>query len=128
MRNVHFSVGDATKEPWAPYDGLYFFNPFAENIYDEDERFDDDADLSTLRFCSELLLVEKLLAEARVGTIVVTYHGLGEPIPSSYKLASNEYAGSDRVRTWVQGPQKNAKWAWLETISKLLRIARNDSH
>src|SRR5690349_3670120 len=46
--NVELSVGDVTQVPWDAYDGLYFFNPFAENTLERPERFDDDPEFSTM--------------------------------------------------------------------------------
>jgi hypothetical protein len=126
--NVRLSTGDATLVSWDQYDGLYFFNPFAENTYDHDDRFDSETNLSTMRFGAELLRAESLLARARVGTVVVTYHGLGGAIPSSYELVADERAGSDRVRTWVQRSQQQSSWAWLESHETVERVSRRDMH
>jgi SAM-dependent methyltransferase len=124
--NVRLSTGDATLVSWEKYDGFYFFNPFAENTFEHDDRFDNEVTLSTVRFGAELLRAKGLLARARVGTVVVTYHGLGGAIPSSYELVGDEQAGSDRVRTWVQRSQQQADWAWLETETSVERVSRRD--
>jgi SAM-dependent methyltransferase len=126
--NVRLSTGDATLASWEQYDGLYFFNPFAENTYDHDDRFDDEVSFSTRRFGAELLRAESMLARARVGTVVVTYHGLGGAIPSSYELVADERAGTDRVRTWLQRSQQQTGWAWLETYGSVERVSRRDMH
>jgi SAM-dependent methyltransferase len=126
VTNIRFDAKDATLVPWDDYDGFYFFNPFAENMFQAQDRFDDDASLSAARFGSELLRVESLLARARVGTVVVTYHGLGGPIPSSYELVANEPAGTNRIRVWIQGPARESSWAWLEEGDGALRVLRND--
>jgi predicted RNA methylase len=126
--NVRLSVGDVTRMSWDAYQGLYFFNPFAENIFHKQDRFDEEVQLSALRFASELLRVERLLERARVGTVVVTYHGLGGPIPSSYELVTDERAGSDHVRTWIQRQRPDSRWVWLEMQDAVLRVARRDLH
>ena len=84
--------------------------------------------LSALRFGSELLRVESLLEQAAVGTVVVTYFGLGGPIPASYELVADELAGGDRLRTWVQGERRGSSSAWLETVASVRRVSRNDVH
>lgn len=124
--NVRFSVGDATKAPWDDYDGLYFFNPFAESVFPPGDRFDDRPVQTRMRFGSELLLVESLLLQARVGTVVITYHGLGGPIPASYELVEDVRAGSDRLRIWVQGSPRAARWVWLETLGNVIRVSQTD--
>ena len=124
--NVRFSAGDATRVAWDQYDGFYFFNPFAENTFDSHERFDQEVQLSRERLGAELLRAEALLASARVGTVVVTYHGLGGAIPSSYELVSDEHAGTDRVRMWVKRARQPTTWAWYEMRRSVVRIARRD--
>jgi SAM-dependent methyltransferase len=127
-RNVRLSGGDVTAMPWGDYDGFYFFNPFSENVMRPSDRFDDRVPLSTLRFGTELLLVESLLEQARIGTVLVTYFGLGGPIPASYELVAEECAGTDRLRTWVQGPCKRPSSAWIETVDSVISVSRRDMH
>ena len=127
-RNVRFSVGDVTSMSWDYYDGFYFFNPFSENIMRPSDQFDDKVPLSTVRFGTELLLVESLLDQAPVGTTLVTYFGLGGPIPASYELVADECAGADRLRTWVQGPSRRLTSAWLETVDSVISVSRSDMH
>jgi SAM-dependent methyltransferase len=128
VRNVRFSVGDVTRIEWDRYDGFYFFNPFGENMFRKADRFDDLERFSPTRFGTELLAVERLLAQARVGTVLVTYHGVGGPIPSSYTLVSDERLGSDHVRTWVKGGHEQPPWAWFETVDGVLPISRENMH
>jgi SAM-dependent methyltransferase len=126
--NVRFSIGDVTAMPWDGFDGFYFFNPFSENVMQPSERFDDRVALSTHRFGTDLLLVESLLEQARVGTVLVTYFGLGGPIPASYELVADECSGADRLRTWVQGPCRRPSSAWLETLDTVISVSRSDIH
>ena len=108
--------------------GLYFFNPFAENIFHEHDRFDDDVQLSALRYTAELLRVEHMLERARAGSVVVTYHGLGGPIPSTYELITDERAGSDRVRTWVQRPRPKSDGHGSKPKMASCCVPRTDLH
>jgi SAM-dependent methyltransferase len=126
VSNVRLSWGDATRLAWEAYDGLYFFNPFQENVLFQSDRFDDCVEFSTRRFGADLLRAEALLSNARVGTVVVTYHGLGGAIPASYELLADELAGSDRLRTWIQRSTARASFAWLETRAGVIRVSRND--
>lgn len=47
-----------------------------------------------------VLAVRRRLADARIGTRVVTYHGFGGAAPAGYDLLSEEAFGSDRVELW----------------------------
>jgi SAM-dependent methyltransferase len=122
VRNVTFSEGDALLAPWENFDGFYFFNPFSESLFGVDERFDDHADFSKQRFAQALLSTEALLTRARLGTVLITYHGLTGPIPASYHLVTDDRAGSDRIHTWVQRHQTPCPWAWLETGGSIQRV------
>jgi hypothetical protein len=44
--NAHFFVGDATRARFEDFDAIYFFNPFDENTFDEEERIDSTVELS----------------------------------------------------------------------------------
>ncbi len=127
--NVRLWAGDVTTVPWHQYEGLYFFNPFGENVMHRSEQFDHEVTLSSLRFGSDLLRVESLLDQAPVGTVIVTYFGLGGPIPFGYELVGDERAGRDRLRTWVQRkPRRRSGSAWIESLSSVLLVSRRDIH
>jgi predicted RNA methylase len=100
--NVLFLQGDATIAPWAQFDGLYLYNPFGENLCEEDERMDHAVELSTARYMTDVRRVAAALTTATVGTCVVTYHGFGGPIPLGFELVHAERAHTDWLRLWVK--------------------------
>lgn len=54
------------------------------------------------RFVRDTLKVEHALRGARVGSLVVTFHGSSTRVPGCYDLALAERAGSDWLRLWVK--------------------------
>lgn len=114
VTNAHFVLGDAMADSWAQFDGFYFFNPFAENALGAEDVFDAGTGAPKLRFATEALRVARRLREARRGSTLVTYHGLGGPIPSSYELVSEENPGSGRLRTWVKKRDREEGWVHLD--------------
>jgi SAM-dependent methyltransferase len=100
IENALFLEGDATTARWHDFDGLYFFNPLAENTFGRADRIDSDVELSNSRFVRDVLRVEEALRVAPTGTVVVTYHGTSTRIPTSYEAAHAERAGSDWLRVW----------------------------
>ena len=102
LPNAEFVHGDAFALDWGRFDGFYFFNPFAERLLGGAFMIDRSIGLGRAAFddCIEATLDR--LAVARQGTRVVTYHGLGAALPSSYELASLAIIGSDRVEVWQQ--------------------------
>lgn len=71
-------------------DGVYMFNPFAENLSPVDDHLDETVELSEPRYRRDVAAAERFLAAARVGTRVVTYCGWGGRMPATYTLALRE--------------------------------------
>lgn len=113
VNNAHFELGDALGRSWATFDGFYFFNPFAENALGTNDVF-DEARGAKKRFRTEATRLACRLREARCGSVLVTYHGLGGPIPSSYDLAQEEESGSGRLRIWVKTRDREEDWVYLD--------------
>jgi SAM-dependent methyltransferase len=66
-------------------DAYYFFNPFGENLFSWKGWLDDSVELSEGRYARELRLTRRWLAGAKPGTYVLTYNGIGESLPVSYR-------------------------------------------
>jgi hypothetical protein len=103
--NAFFVVGEATASSWRGFDGFYFFNTFAENLFDRDGRLDDAVELTESRFVRDVLRTERALREAPLGTAVVTYHGMSGRMPACYELRQATRAGSDWLRLWVKAKE-----------------------
>jgi predicted RNA methylase len=82
---VRFVHGAVAEETPPPADAYYLFNPFGENLYDDDEHLDEDVELSKSRYARDVGAADQLLEGARVGTILVTYNGYGGTVPVSYR-------------------------------------------
>jgi SAM-dependent methyltransferase len=130
LTNVEFRVGDALSVPWRGFDGFFFFNPFGENVFTSEDAFDSGVELSERRLAAELLRTFSLLASLRLGSVAVTYCGLGGPIPSSYDLVREEPVGSAALRTWVKRRSYEAEWLHLDEqddVSRLQRLSVEDA-
>jgi SAM-dependent methyltransferase len=124
LRNVQFWAGDALSVPWARFDGFYFYNPFAENMLPAEEAFDALVELSVHRLAADLLGVVEALSSLRTGSIVVTYCGLGGPIPSSFDLISEELVSSGCLRTWIKRRSYEGDWYHLDRQDDVARATR----
>jgi len=111
--NVTFVHGDATGLPREGFDGFYVFNSFAENSFSSDDQFDQTVELSRVRRVDDVMRMERGLAAQDEGTVLLTYHGLGGPIPGSYEPVHVEIAGSGWLRAWQKGSFASSKY-WLE--------------
>ncbi|MCC6558726.1 MAG: methyltransferase domain-containing protein [Polyangiaceae bacterium] len=102
VMNAQFFAGDATTTPWLDFDGVYLYNPFAENLFYGDDPLDRSVELSVGRLVADVRRVVAALAAAPVGTCMVTYNGFGGPVPATYDLAHAERTGLEWLRLWVK--------------------------
>jgi predicted RNA methylase len=100
--NARFVAVDALDLDWSHYDAFYFYNPFAEQLFDAELALDRTIELEAINFVRYATAVRHRLAHARLGTRVVTYHGYGAPIPPGYELMHADAIGSDRVELWIK--------------------------
>jgi hypothetical protein len=98
--NATFAVGDATRAALDEFDAFYLFNPFAENTFEDGHYLDRDVDLSFNRYAGDLRRMRIALLCARIGTIVVTYHGFGARLPAGYDRLRADPIGSNRLCVW----------------------------
>lgn len=89
LENVAMVHGDAFGVDWTEFDAFYFFNPFGEVR-------------SVGRYRTEVDRTCDRLAEARVDTRVLTYHGFGAAPPRGYALQAMELIGTDRLALWAK--------------------------
>ncbi|HPH66978.1 MAG TPA: methyltransferase domain-containing protein, partial [Kofleriaceae bacterium] len=100
LQNASFIHADAFALDWSKYDGFYFFNPFAEQLYHGFLFLDHTIEFDPAKYVQFVLAVRARLADARIGTRVVTYHGFGGSTPSGYELVSDQVVGTDRIELW----------------------------
>lgn len=98
---VDFQVGTLEDVDPTSVDGVYLFNPFAENLSAKEDRLDDTVELSEERFWRDVRAAEEFLKAARVGTRVVTYCGFGGSIPEGYELVRRENCAGT-LELWVK--------------------------
>ena len=92
-----FMLGDAWSVDWSQFDAFYFFNPFHEAP-------DESRGSPFVRYARVKTQIDRakhLLANARAGTRVVTYHGYGDELPDRYELVVREEAHTDALELWV---------------------------
>lgn len=102
VTNVDFIVGNATETSWREYDGLYFFNSFAENTFEPEARLDERTELSLSRFAKDVLRTQAALRAAPPGTAVATFSGSSGRVPCTFELVSMEPAASSWLRLWIK--------------------------
>jgi len=87
--NAQFLNGNAFDLDWNEYDAFYFYNPFAEQLHCVPFLLDHLLELAATSFLEYVSAARRRLGVAPLGTRVVTYHGLGAPLPDGYELVSS---------------------------------------
>lgn len=101
-RTARFFHGDIAEVDVETFDALYLFNPFEENVWAPSEWFDDRVELSLEKARRDVGQAEALLARARSGTRVATYHGFGGDMPSSYDRVLSERCHTGQLELWMK--------------------------
>jgi hypothetical protein len=83
-------------------DGIYLFNPFAENVCSLRDHIDETVELSEDRFVRDVAMAEDFLRLAPLGTRVVTYCGFGGNMPPGYERILGERHGG-MLELWIKG-------------------------
>jgi SAM-dependent methyltransferase len=103
--SAHFRCATFETVDVEEFDAIYFFNPFEENLWRPADRLDETVPLSRERFALDTTRAKQLLARARVGTRVVTYHGFGSNMPPGFRLDVRERQGSGCLDRWTKTEQ-----------------------
>jgi len=124
VSNVRFAHGDVAEASAEGIGAFYFFNPFAENGFSDENCYDSTVELSHRRMIADLLRIERMLANAPVGTLVLTYHGFGGRLPDSYDVVSGERAGTDWLRIFRKTRSVATPGRYLVEVENRIAIAR----
>lgn len=102
ITNVQFIQADALDLDWSEFDAFYFYNPFAEQLFDGSFKLDGAIASDQLDFITYLGAVRERLACARLGTRVVTFHGFGAAPPLCYEFQIAQTSIDGRLELWVK--------------------------
>ncbi len=117
-------LGTLDDVAWNRYRAFYFCNPFEENIFPENRRYDDHVELSKTRFQEDTARVERALDSAPVGTRIVTFHGLGARVPATYRQCVEETRGNPLLHAWIKVHDGSAEGkgtfdGWIDERSRI---------
>jgi predicted RNA methylase len=102
IKRVTILHGRLDDIPTDDFDAFYFYNPFGENLLARAVWLDDCVPLSRERYTADVSRARAVLACARRGTRVVTYHGYGGSMPPSYDLVHAERCEYGALQLWVK--------------------------
>jgi len=102
---TRFHAGDMQAIDWDRFDSLYFYNPFESLLFGGGRA--DRAGWTV--FAEQVARAEQKLSELSPGSRVVTFHGFGGEMPSSFALAFSETIGEGQLALWVQQPRSRRR-------------------
>lgn len=101
VNNAEFRCGRMEDLDWTPFNVFYFFNPFYERIAYR-KGMDDKTPPHAGVYFDHIRVVKEKLAQAKSGTRVFTYHGMGGRLPSEWVLLRSEVIHTDELQLWVK--------------------------
>lgn len=101
LRNTSFLCGRMEDLDWAGFNTFYFFNPFYERIVYR-QGMDDRTPPHASLYFDHLRVVREKLDQAKRGSRVLTYHGMGGRLPSDWLLIRSEEIHTDELQLWVK--------------------------
>ncbi len=99
---ARFIQGSAFTVDWRRFSCLYFYNPFDEVREGEPSRIDGSLGPSDALFRDWVALAQQKLEQLAAGTRVVTFHGMGGAMPSSYRMVEAEHVADGMLQLWVR--------------------------
>lgn len=93
------------------FDAYYLYNPFGENLFGPLSQIDRDVELSEARYWRDIATIEQMLAQAPVGTYLITYNGFGGRVPASYSQIRVDRELPNVLRMWQRTKVRGARRA-----------------
>lgn len=103
-QRARFVSGDVFALDWREFDAIYLYNPFQEHVGDDAGVIDRTISIGPRHHADAVQRTRAKLAEARIGTRVVTYYGFGGRMPLSYRRVHKERCAGDWLELWVKEP------------------------
>ena len=97
---AEFLHGDAFDLNWSTFDALYFYNPFDEVRFAASSQIDGSIQTGAAHFDRLVARAKSRLAELAVGTRIVTFHGMGGPMPAGFQLQAEEPIADGSIQLW----------------------------
>jgi SAM-dependent methyltransferase len=102
VERARLVTGSLDAVDFAAFDGFYLFNPFEEGSFSPSHWVDRTVALSEEQARRDVEHVQRALAAARAGTVVITFHGLGGDMPAGYRHLPEETRHTSFLRLWIK--------------------------
>lgn len=100
LKNTTFINCNAFTLNWNNFDVLYFFNPFWENHLSPKMRIDEKVPIKKEAFDYFIKEAINKLQKMDCNKHIITYHGFGGKLPSSFECFYRKSVGTDQIEIW----------------------------
>jgi predicted RNA methylase len=100
LPNVRFINANVLDIDWSEYDAFYMYNPFAEHLFEGVFMLDRTVPSDPLDYVTYVTAARERLADARIGTRIVTFHGFGAEPPDTYEFVLAQMSPAGRLELW----------------------------
>lgn len=97
LPNTNFIRSNITEIAFQAFDAVYCFNPFYENIFQNDP-IDDSVSLDKALYTTYSWYVREQLDQMPVGTRLATYFSYAVEVPGSYRIQSTAF--DRKLKLW----------------------------
>jgi SAM-dependent methyltransferase len=108
---ARFVHADVESFPFEGFDGVYLYNPFYEQVGRDIVQIDAEVELSVLTYRRLVRSTLTKLGVMKPPVAVVTFNGVGAPLPPEYDLRGDEPAGTDYLELWVRRRSRGPRFA-----------------
>jgi hypothetical protein len=103
FKNISIKQLNMLDLDWDDYDIYYLYNPFQEHITTGDVCvLERDIELDQKHYTQYTTEVFRQLSCASSGKVLITFHGYGGEVPSSWKIVASKPIKNGTLKMWVK--------------------------
>lgn len=89
---------------WEEHDIYYLYNPFQEHVTHEGLCIiENDLEFDQKNYAHYTSEVFRQLSWAKTGKVLITFHGYGGSVPSSWRMVASKYIENGDLTMWIKG-------------------------
>lgn len=103
FKNISITQMNMLDLNWELHDIYYLYNPFQEHIADGDLCIiEKNLDFDTKNYAHYTSEVFRQLTWAKPGKVLITFHGYGGSVPSSWRMVASRHIENGDLTMWIK--------------------------
>jgi len=88
---------------WDKHDIYYLYNPFQEQLASEGPCIiENDIEFDQKNYVLYTSEVFRQLSWAKIGKVLITFHGYGASVPPSWRMVASRHIGNGDLKIWIK--------------------------